>query len=220
MSIEKKKVIQLVVAIVGVFAGVFGLVIFNQNLLLRFPVGIRMVLMIVTYWLLLFVPGILMLANKEKLSDFGLEKEKIPQQILIGIGLALVMSLILTVIPILCGFRDMVGSTKNTQVWQFVYQFIYFTVAVALTEEFIFRGYIFKKLLEIKNSRWFAIIFSSVLFGLFHIFIGGMLQVLMTAIMGLIYCMFREKIKGCTLLSLIIAHGFYDALIVLWVAIL
>lgn len=42
----------------------------------------------------------------------------------------------------------------------------------------------------------------------------------MTAILGLIFCVFREKIKGCTLLLLITAHGVYDAMIVLWVSIL
>ena len=40
----------------------------------------------------------------------------------------------------------------------------------------------------------------------------------MTAGMGLLYCLYREKVKDCTLLSLIIAHGLYDGLIVLWVS--
>jgi hypothetical protein len=130
------------------------------------------------------------------------------------------MSLVLTVLPIILGFKDMVGSITYTQVWKFVYQFIYAIFGVALAEELIFRGYIFKKLLEIKNARWFAIIISSVLFGLFHIFNGSIIQVFMTAFIGFLYCIFREKIKGCTLLSLIIAHGVYDATIVLWVSIL
>jgi hypothetical protein len=121
---------------------------------------------------------------------------------------------------ILLGFKDMTGSTTYTKAWQFTYQFVYDIIGVALTEEFIFRGYIFKKLLEIRNSRRFAILISSLLFGLFHIFNGNLIQVFMTAFLGFLFCMLREKIKGCTLLSLIIAHGIYDALIVLWVSIL
>jgi len=74
--------------------------------------------------------------------------------------------------------------------------------------------------LAIKNSKWFAIIISSLLFGLFHIFNGNIIQIFVTAFIGFLYCVFREKIKGCTLLSLIIAHGVYDAMIVLWVSIL
>ncbi|HOA32639.1 MAG TPA: CPBP family glutamic-type intramembrane protease, partial [Clostridia bacterium] len=61
---------------------------------------------------------------------------------------------------------------------------------------------------------------SSLLFGLFHIFNGNIVQVIMTSFLGVLFCLFREKIKGCTLLSLIIAHGSYNAMIVLWVSVL
>jgi membrane protease YdiL (CAAX protease family) len=161
-----------------------------------------------------------MILNQERLSSIGFKKEKISLQIGIGVLLAVSMSLVLTVLPILIGFKEMVGSTSYTQAWKFAYQFIYAIIGVALAEELIFRGYIFKKLLEIKNSKWFAIITSSVLFGLFHIFNRNFTQVFMTAFLGFLFCIFREKIKGCTLISLIIAHGMYDAMIVLWVSIL
>ncbi len=216
----KSSVVQLFIAICGTFVTVFGLSMFNQHLLMSFSLPIRMILMIVTQWLLFLVPAILMIVNKEKLSSIGFKKEKILMQIGIGVLLAVSMSLVLTVLPILLGFKEMVGSISYTQVWKLVYQFIYAILGVALAEELIFRGYIFNKLLEIKNSRWFAIIISSVLFGLFHIFNGNIIQVFMTAFLGFLFCIFREKIKGCTLISLIIAHGVYDAMIVLWVSIL
>ena len=214
----KKLILELAVAILGVFAFLFALTLFNQFLLRTFSLPFRMVLMIITQWMLFIVPGVLMLVNKEKLQTFGFTKENIPRQISIGILIALFMSAILTMLPILSGYKDLVGSTSYTKTWQFTYEFIYRIFGVALVEELIFRGYIFYKLLEIKNSKAFAIMISSMLFGLFHVFNGNLLQVLITAIIGLLYCIFREKIKGCTLLSLIIAHGIYDALIVLWVA--
>ncbi|NLK96698.1 MAG: CPBP family intramembrane metalloprotease [Epulopiscium sp.] len=161
-----------------------------------------------------------MIVNKENLADIGFGKEKILQQIGFGVLLAFAMSLVLTVVPIMLGFKDMVGNITYTQPWKIVYQFVYAILGVALAEELIFRGYIFNKLLEIKDSRWLAIIISSVLFGLFHIFNGNILQVIITAFLGFLFCIFREKIKGCTLISLIIAHGIYDAMIVLWVSIL
>lgn len=213
---SKSSMIQLVIAVFGVFVAVFGLSMFNQHLLMSFPLPLRMVLMIVTQWLLFLVPAILMIVNKEKLSGIGFKKEKILSQIGIGVLLAVSMSLVLTVLPIMFGFKDMVGSTTYTQ----VYQFIYAILGVALAEELVFRGYIFHKLLAIKNSKWFAIIISSLMFGLFHIFNGNIIQIFVTAFIGFLYCIFREKIKGCTLLSLIIAHGVYDAMIVLWVSIL
>ena len=95
---------------------------------------------------------VLMFVNKEKLTDIGFRKDKILVQIGIGIILAIAMSLVLTVVPILLGFKDMVGSIKYTETWKFVYQFIYAITGVALAEEIVFRGYIFSKLLEIKNQ--------------------------------------------------------------------
>lgn len=219
-SKEKLSVVQLFIAICGVFVAVFGLWMFNQHLLMYFSLPLRMILMIITQWLLFLVPGILMFMNKEDFGAIGFRKEKIPLQIGIGVLLAFFMSLFLTILPIILGFKDMVGIISYTQTWQFVYQFIYAILGVALAEELIFRGYIFNKLLEIKSSKRFAIIISSVLFGLFHIFNGNIIQVFITAFLGFIFCIFKEKIKGCTLLSLIIAHGVYDAMIVLWVSIL
>lgn len=211
---------HLVIAVCCTFISLSGLWIFTQQLLMSFSLPLRMILMIVMQWLLMLVPGILMIINKEKLSDIGFSREKFLSQIVIGLLLAFAMSLVLTVLPIMLGFKEMVGNTTYTEIWQFVYQFIYAILGVALAEEFVFRGYIYSKLLEIKNSKWFAIIISSILFGLFHIFHGNVVQVIMTALLGVLFCVFREKIKGCTLLSLIIAHGVYDALIVLWVSIL
>lgn len=216
----KSPVVQLIIAICGTYIALFVLWMFNKNLLMSFSLPLRMILMIVTQWLLFLVPGVLMIANKEKFGDIGFSKKKIPLQIGIGVLLAFSMSLVLTVVPIMLGFKDFVGNTSYTQTWQFVYEFIYRILGVALAEELVFRGYIFNKLLEIKCSKWFAIIISSMLFGLFHLFNGNLFQVLMTAIIGLILCIFREKIKACTLLSLIIVHGLYDGMIVLWVSVL
>lgn len=210
--------IQIIIAICGVFIVVFGLRMFNQYLLFGFSLVCRMILMVVTQWTLFLVPGMLMLTENEKLSGIGFSKERIPNQILMGILLALPMSAILTVLPILLGFKDMVGSASYTHAWQFAFEFVYTIMGVAIAEELVFRGYLFYKLLEIKNSRWFAIIVSSVLFGLFHIFSGNPVQVIMTAVIGFIYCIYREKVRDCTLLSLIIAHGLYDGMIALWVS--
>jgi len=219
-SKKKSSIVQLFIAICGAFVAMFGLWMFNQYLLMSFPLLLRMILMLVTQWMLFLVPGVLMIVNKENLGDIGFRKDKIPLQIGIGVLIAFSMSLVLTLLPIMLGFKEMVGSTAYTQAWKFVYQFIYAILGVALAEELVFRGYIFNKLLEIKKSKWFAIIISSLLFGLFHIFNGNIIQVFMTAFLGFLFCIFREKIKGCTLLSLIIAHGVYDGLIVLWVSIL
>lgn len=220
MSVAKKPRTQLVLAVAGVFAAAFGLRQFNRYLLMLFSLPARVVLTIVTQWLIFLIPGTLMAVGGERIAALGFRKERILRQILTGVLIALVMSAVLTVLPILLGYKDMVGEKSYQQLWKFVYEFFYAILGVALAEELAVRGYIFHKLLEIRPSRRFAVIISSILFGLFHIFGGNLIQVAMTAVIGLIYCICREKIRDCTLLSLIVAHGLYDAMIVVWVSVL
>lgn len=220
MTKKKKNLIQLVVATAGVFLMVYAVVLFNGHLLMEFSIGLRMILMMLSQWLLFLVPGILMWRSRESIMDLGFRKDNLLKQLAMGILLALATSLIFTVLPILLGFEDMVGSTGYTKPWQFLYEFIYTIFGVALAEEMIFRGYLFHKLLELNQDKTKAILISSVLFGLFHIVSGNILQVIMTALIGILYCVLREKVPYCTTLSLIILHGMYDALIAVWLFLL
>jgi len=217
---KKKELYLLILAICGVFLTLFGVILFNTYLLKNFSLHLRVVLSFAMQWLLFLAPGFLMLVRKERIQDLGFTKEELGKQILIGLSIAFIMSAFLTVIPILLGFRQMVGSTNFTQAWQFIYEFFYKICGVALVEELIFRGYIFNKLMIIKNNKGLAIIISSILFGLFHIFNGDFLQILITTLIGIVYCLCRERIKNCTILSLIVAHGVYGASIVLCVGLL
>lgn len=220
MPNSKKHIQQLIIAVVGVYIAAYLIVLFNNYLLMEFPMIVRMILLIITQWTLLIVPFILIKKNQEQISDYIEIKKNIPKQIIIGIILGLIMSFFFTLIPILLGFKEIVGSTTYNQAWKFIYEFVYGVIGVALAEEIVFRGYVFNKLLQIKKSRFFAIILSSIIFGIFHIFNGNILQVFMTFIIGVIFCLCREKIKNCTLLSLIIIHGLHNWLIILLVTIL
>lgn len=173
MKEREKIIIQMVIAIIGVVGGLLGVNAFNQYVLMSLPLFARMVLMIVTYWLIALVPFCIVLFNKEKWSDYGFSKEKIGCQVLIGLGIALCMS-------------------------------------------FVFRGFFYRKLEVLFGSAVGAIIGSSVLFGLFHFWGGNIVQIFLTGIIGAIFCICRIKIKNCTLLSVVIAHGVYDALITVW----
>lgn len=214
---KKRSIIDLGIAIVGIFCALLIIVWLNQHVLMRLPLSFRMVLLITSQWLMMIVPLFLMQIHHKKIQHFMESEARISAQILTGIALALLMSFLFTVVPILLGFKEMVGSTSYTKVWQFAFDLIYSLFAVALAEEFVFRGYLFHKLLEIKQSKWFAILVSSLLFGLFHSFQGDVLQVIVTTFLGVLFCLFREKIKTCSLLSLVITHGLYDALITIWV---
>lgn len=97
-----------------------------------------------------------------------------------------------------------------------VYSVLFYTIfAVGLFEEIFFRGYIYKKLVDICEAKWFAVLISSIIFGMCHLVGNGNLlqnmpQVLVSTIMGIFYCVLREKIKNCALISLIVIHGIYD----------
>ena len=217
MKERNKIIIQMVIAIIGVIAGLVGVNAFNRYVLMSLPLVVRMVLMIVTYLPIVLVPFCIVLFNKDNWSDYGFSKKKIGYQVLVGLVIALCMSFVFTVIPHLTGKSEWVNNQHQYQyVWQFIYDFVYSIFAIALVEEFVFRGFFYKKLETLFGSTIGAIIGSSILFGLFHFLGGTMVQILLTGIIGAIFCICRVKIKNCTLLSVIIAHGVYDALITVW----
>ena len=173
-----------------------------------------MVCMILTYWLIALIPAIVMIVNKDKLTDYGFSKEKIGMQIIVGILIGTVMSVLLTIIPHQIGFGEFVDSGKRYKyLWQFIYEFFYCIFAIGLVEEFVFRGFIFEKIKRVAGKDIIAVIISSVFFGVFHFFSGNLVQMVMTACIGAFFCFCRLKIKNSSTLSLIIGHGVYDALI-------
>lgn len=217
----KKEWICLLVGFSGAVLGLYGVVSFNQFVLMLLPLGVRMISMPVIYWLIALIPIIVMLINKDKLVDYGFTKNNIISQIFAGLLVGIGMSLILTLVPYLFGFGAYVNNGKSYQhLWQFVYEFFYCVTAIGFVEEFVFRGFIYDKIKKISQKEVTAIIGSSVLFGAFHLFSGNLIQMFMTACIGAFLCFCRLKIKNCSTLSLIIAHGVYDALITVWASIL
>ncbi len=217
MKERKTIILQLIIGMLGAIAGLIGVNAFNQYLLMSLPIGVRMILMICTYWVIAVVPLCIMIFGKDKLADYGFAKERIALQVFVGVMIGVCMSCIFTLIPHLVGKSDWVDNGHHYQyLWQFVYDFLYFIVAIGLVEEFVFRGFLLNKLEKLTGSTMGAAVVSSVLFGLFHALSGNVMQLFWTAIIGFILCMCKLKIKNCTLLSLIIAHGVYDALITVW----
>ena len=119
---RNKIIIQMVIAIIGVVGGLLGVNAFNQYVLMSLPLIWRMVLMIVTYWPIALVPFCIILFNKDKWSDYGFSKEKIGCQVLIGLGIALCMSFVFTVIPHLAGKSDWVNNQHQYQFLTFCHK--------------------------------------------------------------------------------------------------
>lgn len=217
MTEHKKTILHLTLGTAGAFAGLLVVNALNRHIIMNLSLGWRMVLMIVVYWLIAAIPAVIMLISKDKPADYGFTKEKIGSQIVCGIIIGLCMSFVLTLIPIFAGKGEWVNNGHNyTKLWQFIYDFVYFIAAVGLTEEFVFRGFICYKIRKLGGATPLTVIVSSLLFGLFHFLSGNVIQIFTTGFIGVILCLCREKVKSCTLLSLIIAHGIYDALITVW----
>lgn len=214
---KKKEWICLIVGFLGAMLGLYGVLAFNQFVLMSLPIGLRMVSMLLIYWLIALIPIIVMLVNKDKLVDYGFSKDKKKFQIIVGIIIGVTMSFILTLIPHLLGFGKYVNSGKRyIYLWQFIYEFFYCIFAIGFVEEFVFRGFVYEKIKSISQKDMITIIGSSVLFGVFHLFSGNIVQMIVTACIGAFFCFCRLKVKNCSTLSLIIGHGVYDALITVW----
>ena len=215
---KSREWLGLIIGLIGITSALFGLVEFNRYLVMLIPLLPRMITLILSYWLISAVPILVVIFSKDKLSELGFTKDKIGLQILIGILLGIGMSLILTLVPHLTGFGAYVDSgNRYKYLWQFIYEFVYCTAGVAAVEELCFRGFVFLKIKKISDKEIVAIIVSSVLFGLFHIASLNIFQIVLTAFLGLFWCICRKYIKNCTTFSLIICHGIYDALITVWV---
>ena len=218
---NRKEWFLLFAGYAGALLGTYGVLMFNTHILFTLPTLLRIILYVIGYWIIAVVPLILMYVNKEKMRDYFAGKDKLICQILIGIGIGLGMSIFLTLIPHLAGFGSFVDNgTRHDKFIEFVIDFIYFVFSVAFVEEFVFRGFIFRRLKNITGNNVTALIVSSVMFGLMHVFQGNIIQIVITSLLGAFWCFCRLKIKNCSLLSLIIAHGIYDFLIGFWASVL
>ncbi|MBP6409336.1 MAG: CPBP family intramembrane metalloprotease [Fusobacteriaceae bacterium] len=93
---------------------------------------------------------------------------------------------------------------KATKLWQ---QLLLFSLTPAICEEFLFRGLILGSLKQ-KMKPKYAIIFSGILFGIFHIYPG---KILTTALLGMLFAYSAHKTKS--LLMPMILHFFNNAYI-------
>ena len=147
-STRKSTIIQLFIVVLGTCVLMFGIVMFYQHHLTSFSLTPRFLIMLGSQWLLLLIPIVLMILNKEGLSYLGFVKERPFQQIGIGLIIAGVMSFFLTLTPILLGYKEMVGNIVYTKAWQFILEFIFLIFGVALAEEVLFRGYMITSVLN------------------------------------------------------------------------
>lgn len=166
-------------------------------------------------WIWLLIPICFMRIEQMPLSHIGITASHLPSQVVTGIAIGSIIPIVYVGLTVLLGFKEQVGAPPYKEGWMYIFLFFFYVFAVAILEEVFFRGYIHTKILDICGNKWLAIILSSAIFGLFHIsghdtLMQAVPQVLTGFVMGIIYCLLREKIPNCTLITLIFIHGMYD----------
>ena len=142
-------------------------------------------------------------------------KHRLWLQILIGIAFAAVLCLLFGIIPILCG-TSIIGSHRDPSAGYLAISAVQDILFVGVCEEIVFRGYVQNQFeIWLKKNKWLSPLIAAVLFGLWHIINGSLIQVLLTTLIGCVFGYCKYFIKDCSLLSVIIAHGLYDFSLVL-----
>ncbi|HIZ64650.1 MAG TPA: CPBP family intramembrane metalloprotease [Candidatus Blautia pullicola] len=134
------------------------------------------------------------------------------RQYLIGAIIALALSVIIAVIPALCGF-SLVGEHTDFSWFDLIYNFLFYLLIIGPVEEFVFRVYLQDTFVSFfENHKWLGVVVEASLFGLWHIINGNLVQVLFTFGIGLVLGFAKYKIKDCSYVSVAFGHGLYDFL--------
>jgi len=166
---------------------------------------------ILSYW----VPSaalVLYVRKRETLSSLGL-KHICFKNILEGLGLGIVM-FIAQQIPLLMIGTDYSVFSMKPDFSYILTTTLYCFFCVGFAEELIFRGFLFKKTLEICRIKWISIGINIIFFYVIHWSslphnFGGFYNI---AINTLILCTYYLVKKEKNIFPLMIGHGFYDTL--------
>lgn len=203
-----RKVFNLTCITVGFLLLVYLIRVLNKIAFLISD-GIELtILYIMIQWIIPVIVFLLMKKEEISFHDIGLSQNSIFRQVFIGCLLGILLAFLIYILPDLITRKPIF----RTEIDFSLLDALYYIGGVAVSEEILFRGYIFHKIQRIKDSILLSTVVSSVLFGMFHIYGGNVYQIVSAVFFGMAFCLFRQKIKGCTLLSLIFAHGVYGTL--------
>ena len=160
------------------------------------------------------------------LTEFGLKRDQLIKNIILGCLIALIDISIMTMfnilIPVIIQGSTVLSSLELFDTRQFI-TFPWQLIAVGISEELFFRGYFFTKFRKSGKSFWHSAVITSLVFLIFHIpwlisidftlhlYIPYVIwRVVNTFPFGLICCALYEKTTSLT--APIIYHGFNNSL--------
>lgn len=201
-------------------AGAVFVSLFNQNVLGNLSSILRLPCMMILYWFIALILGIVMKLSGDKLNSYGFTGNRLYQVLLLPLS----CHFFFTFLPHIIGMGNYVDNGRRYRYfWQYLFEFAYCIVSVSAVEEFVFRGVIYYKIKKIGGREWIGMDRN---------------RLLLRTVWSVPYlpgqsdpncydrssrhcfCLLRLKIRGFTTLSLILAHGIYDALISVWASIL
>jgi len=167
--------------------------------------------------LLIASPFVLSKIFGRRTGSLGFSKERIPKQIAVGVAVAAATIIQLTLGVLALGEnKRMLLTTPQRSLGALIAYIAFDMTFIGLGEELLFRGYFLERFQKLTRSAVGGIVWSSVVFGLWH-FPGGQdfMQVIITAAIGALYAFSMRKFRNCTTLSVGIAHGLHDVFILI-----
>lgn len=205
---------ELRIGMAGVFLTFIGWKILSFFIFGFIPSAVIPALNTAATYSMALPPLILTLRSKPNITGLGITCHHLPRQIAVGIVLGLAMGCVLSMLPMALGLKQLVYTGSGYRgTGEALRRLAYYLFVIGVVEEFIFRGFAYHHLKQICMSDVTPILISSALFGLLHFTGLNFSQILTTGLIGAFFCICREKIPHCTLLSLAIAHGLHDWLI-------
>jgi len=134
------------------------------------------------------------------------------RQFITGALIACALSIVIAIIPAICGF-SLVGEHTDFIWYEFIFELLFYMLIIGPVEEFVFRVYLqdaFTGFFE--KHQWIGVVIAAFLFGLWHIINGNFIQVLFASGIGLVFGFSKYKIKNCGYVGVAFAHGLYDFL--------
>lgn len=160
------------------------------------------------------IPAIIIFAlDKRKVKD--LFPKRFIRQVLIGVAIAVPMIVIMGLVN---GGFEMTNKAAifARYDWYKVYLTLQVLLLIGFMEEFTYRVMIQDYLVDVLGKfKCLAPLLSAILFGLSHYNMGGIRLVVLVFCLGLVWGYFKYYIKDVSYLTVAIAHGTYDYMVLI-----